>query len=107
MEKAMQPLFRQIRDLGIRIESVTRGGNRALVQIRGEDLHAWSVRDRRGMFRQDYCHGIRFFTRRASCDPRSHFIGALLAMEETWDDFGFQRVVDLRITKEVRDADQQ
>ena len=56
-EEALQPLRRDVGDVGVRVERLARGGDRLLVEVGGEHLDCGLLERRAGVLGQQ--HGDR------------------------------------------------
>ncbi len=106
-EEALQALLGEIGDVRVRIEGLSRGGNRLLVEIGGEHLDLRLLDRTLSLLGEQHGNRIGLLAGGARRHPDANLIVAALVLDDLRQHLRRQRVERQRVAEEIRDADEQ
>ncbi len=107
MEESFESLLGQVGHVGLGVDALPRRGDRVLVEIGGEHLHAWNAAPAFDGFGEQHRHRVGLFSRRAARYPDPDLVIRSLVVEEARDDALLQCLERVGVAEEMCDADQQ
>ena len=105
-EELAQPLRRDVRLDHRRVKPIARIGDRLLVDIGRENLHARRMLQPVAMFAEQHRDRVGFLARRAAGHPDADFVVLFLAREKLRD-VRLERREGVAVAEEMRHADEQ
>ncbi len=106
-EEPSQPLRPNFAFDGVGIETLAGAAQRRLMQIACENLDARRVRHAPRLFQKQHRDAVGLFTGGAADRPGADGVGGSFFCEEPRDDFLFEIVVGVCVSKELSDRDQK